>query len=153
MTTLVPVVELAKALKTELDSALGVDFQRVYAPFMSAEDCATDTYLIMANTEEISTKRRIDILKLSIVLAYQLKLPDASPDYRDPLKNTPFFDGCMEKVEDIKALFREGGALNEKSISNCVFQSISNSPIYRPDFVVDYQIFTSEIKLDFLSEE
>ena len=75
---------------------------------MSAEDCATDTYLIMANTEEISTKRRIDILKLSIVLAYQLKLPDASPDYRDPLKNTPFFDGCMEKVEDIKALFREG---------------------------------------------
>lgn len=151
--TTVPVVELAKALKTELDTALSVTFQRVYAPFLNAEECASDTYLIMANSEDISPKRRIDVLKLSIVLAYQLKLPNATAEYRDPLKNIPFFDACMEKVEAIKALFREGGALNEKEISNCVYLSMSNSPIYRPDFIVDFQIFTSEIKLDFWSKE
>lgn len=149
----VPVVELAKALKTELDAALGVEFQRAYAPFLSAEECATDTYLILASAEEITTKRRVSSSKLSIALAYQLKIPNVTPSEPNPLKNLDFFDGCMEKVEAIKALFREDGALFEKDVSGCVFQAISNSPIYRPDFIVDYQIFTSEIKLDYLSED
>lgn len=151
--TTVPIVELAKALKTELDSALTVSFVRSYIPFTNPEDCTNGLYLIMANSEETTTKRRIDVLKPSIVLAYQRTLPESSNSYPDPLKNLPFFDECMEKVEDIKALFREGGSLNEKTISGCVFLQMSNSPIYRPDFILDYQIFTSEIRLDFISED
>lgn len=147
-----PIVELAKALKTRLDTALSVTFERAYVPFLNREDVEDGKYILMASSEDTTTRRLVDTDKASIVVAYQKALPDSTTAYPDPLKNIPFFDDCMEKVEAMKALFREGGALNLVDLYGYVYLSQSNVPLYRPDFILDYQIFTSEVRLDFIRE-
>ncbi len=85
-----PIVELAKALKTRLDTELSVTFERAYVPFLNREDVEDGKYILMGSSEDTTTRRLVDTDKASIVVAYQKALPDSTTTYPDPLKNNPF---------------------------------------------------------------
>ncbi len=59
----------------------------------------------------------------------------------------------MQDVESVvKAPFRPGGALRNKPIANCEFRNFSHVPLYRADWLLDDQIFTSIVELVFTFE-
>lgn len=149
-----PIVALTTALITAINMAGSKSVVRRYVRFYAAKDLPDNgQWFAIGIEEDFTKKRRTDIVKLSVDVGFQRGLPDASEDYPDPLTNLPFLDACMAEVESVKALFREGGALAEAEIGNkWVFESMSQSPIYRPELLVENQIFTSVIRLTFLTE-
>lgn len=148
------VVTLATALITELATA-GKTATRRYVPFFEANEVADGKWFVMAATEEVQKKRAIDLETHAVDVAYQRALPGSQAGAENPLENNTFLDACMAEVETVKALFREGGSLSAKDIGSkkWVVVRMSNSPIYRPDLLLENQIFTSVIRLEFLAQE
>lgn len=149
-----PIVTLTQALITAINGQ-GKNLVRRYVRFYVASDLPAEGQWFAAGVDEDYTKKRIvDIVKPSVDVAFQRPLPAASAAYPDPINNLPFLDQCMAEVETVKAMFREGGALAEKEISEkWVFESMNNSPLYFPNLLVENQIFTSVIRMTFLTEQ
>lgn len=149
----VPIVTLTTAVITAINGQ-GKNLVRRYVRFYVAKDLPADgQWFAIGVDEQINKKRTTDIVKPVVDVAFQRPLPAASSQYPDPVNNLPFLDQCMDEVESVKALFREGGALAEFEFGNkWAFESMENSPIYRPDLLVENQIFTSVIRLTFLTE-
>lgn len=149
-----PIVALTTALITAINSAAGKTMVRRYVRFYAAKDLPdAGQWFAMGTEEDFTKKRQTDIVKLSVDVGYQRPLPEATGPNPTPHDNLEFLDACMAEVETVKALFREGGALALAEIANkWVFQSMSNSPIYRPELLVENQIFTSVTRLTFLTE-
>jgi len=145
---------LTEALITAINTAGSKSVVRCYVRFYAAKDLPeAGQWFAIGIEEDFTKKRRTDITKLSVDVGFQKRLPDASEAYPNPLDNLPFLDDCMAEVESVKAMFREGGALADAEIGNkWVFESMSQSPIYRPELLVENQIFTSVIRLTFLTE-
>lgn len=144
----VPIIDLTNAVVLAIN-AYGKAMSRRYVHFRSASDVAVGQWFAMAATEEIAKKRLVDTVKYNVDIAYQRALPSGD----DPLGNTVFLDACMEEVESVKAMFREGGDMEDVEFgSNWVFLGMTNSPIYRPEMLLENQIFTSVIRLEFLAQ-
>lgn len=152
MTT--PIVELTKALIIAIN-AQGKSLVRRYVRFYVAAGLPAEGQWFAIGVEEDATKKRhIDIVTHAVDVAFQRALPPASAGQPDPMNNLAFLDDCMLEVESVKAMFRAGGPLADVAIDGkWVFQSMANSPIYRPDLLVENQIFTSVIRLTFLTEQ
>lgn len=149
-----PVVALTTALITAINSAGSKSVVRRYVRFYAAKDLPeAGQWFAIGSEEDFAKKRRTDITKLSVDVGFQRPLPAASAGQPEPVNNLPFLDACMAEVESVKALFREGGALADAEIGNkWVFESMSHSPIYRSELLVENQIFTSVVRLTFLTE-
>lgn len=145
-----PVLSLATALTTKLNELTGKQFIRRYAPFYESKDIESGKWLVLAAAEEYSqVARSVGRTIVSVDVGYQVQMPPANNTNPDPLANLTFLDGCLNEVESVKALFKEGGPLQSVSFSDFVFKSMSNSPIYRTDILIEQQIFISVIRLDF----
>ncbi len=148
-----PIITLTQALITAINNQ-GKNLVRRYVRFYVAKDLpAEGQWFAIAVDEQLQKKRTTDIVKPMVDVAFQRPLPPASQANPDPTNNLTFLDACMDEVESVKALFREGGALAEAEIGGkWVLEAMDNSPIYRPDLLVENQIFTSVIRLTFLTE-
>lgn len=148
------IVALADALITEFATA-GKTFTRRYIPFFDAKSVENGKWFVVAAAEEVTKKRATDSVVHGVDIAYQKALPASQAGAENPLENNTFIDACMTEVESVKALFREGGSLNDKDIGakKWVVLRMTNNPIYRPDLLLENQIFTSVIRLEFLAQE
>lgn len=150
MTT--PIISLSNAVRDAVSNATGKTFTRRYAPYYEAADVQSGVWYVVATTETVQKKRRVDIAHAEISLAYQIALPDSTSENPKPLENNTFLDSCMAEVESVKSLFRENGDLADASIGNWAFLKMTNDPIYVPNMLEDHLIFTSVIRLEFLAE-
>lgn len=149
-----PIVTLTQALITAINGQ-GKNLVRRYVRFYVAKDLPADGQWFAVGVDEDFTKKRIvDFVKPTVDVAFQRPLPAASGQYPDPTNNLPFLDECMAEVETVKVMFRAGGVLAEKEIGGkWVMESMTNSPIYLPNLLLENQIFTSVIRLTFLTEQ
>lgn len=150
-----PTIELAKELITQLELHTEYDFERRVAPYLKRPDVVGGKWIVIASGDSQARRgRKVDLSTLTIDIAYQEALPDKTTANPNPLENLTWFDATMAKVESLKNLFRPGGELHEHvfATGDAIFQSMENAPLYRPDLHVDYQIFTSVVRLEFLAE-
>ena len=80
-------------------------------------------------------------------------MPDKTDDEPDPLENATWFDAVMAKIETVKNAFRGDGNLRQDTFAGGFqFSTMTNTPIYRPDLMMDFQIFTAVIRFEFVGE-
>lgn len=143
-----PIKVLAIALLAELNSATGKTFTRRYAPYYDSEQLVEAKYFVIATRERNSVAARtVERSDLTILVGVQQALPDTADKNDEFIENTEWLDDRMDEVETIKALFRPGGALRNKSIGGCEFKSMANDPVYMPELLLDNAIFTSMLEL------
>lgn len=148
-----PVIDLAISLISDLQTQTGLTFTRRIAPYLKREDITGGKWIvIVAGDEQETAGRHIDRSTLTVDVAYQEPLPEKTDAQPNPLENLSWFDVTMAKVEDVKNLFRGNGPLRDAAYDGLVFFRMINTPIYRPDLHVDYQIFTSVVRLEFVGE-
>ena len=69
------------------------------------------------------------------------------------MENKTWFDAVMAKLEEIKNLFRGDGDLRQATFADGFqFSTMTNTPIYRPDLIQDFQIFTAVMRFEFVGE-
>jgi hypothetical protein len=151
MTTIVPIIDLAQAVRVAVAAATGKTVSRRYAPHFDKKDpeLQAGEWFVVVTAEDLRKKRHTQFPRLTVELAYQRALPDSTTEFKDPLSNLPFLDGCMAEVQGVKNLFGEGGSLQRKILAECDLADVSNNPLYRPDLLYDLSIFTSVIKLEY----
>ena len=151
-----PIITLVAELKTQLEFYVGGTFERRNAPYFKREQVTAGKWIIVPAADEQAIRSRAgDRSTLTIDVAYQQALPDKTDANPDPTENHSWFDARMATVEAVKNLFRGGGQgplRNRVWTSSFYFQTMENAPIYRPDMIQDYQIFTSVIRLTFAGE-
>ena len=149
-----PAITLTDDLITELETATGYTFTRRISPYLKREDIAGGKWLAVATGDEQAIKaREVDRTTLTIDIAYQEPLPDKTDDEPDPMENKTWFDAVMAKLEEIKNLFRGDGDLRQATFAGGFqFSTMTNTPIYRPDLIQDFQIFTAVIRFEFVGE-
>lgn len=149
-----PVITLADDLKTTLAAETGYTFERRVAPYWERKQVSVGKWVVIPATKETEIKARaVDRTRIAIDVAYQQALPESTDSQPDPIENHPWFDANMAKIETVEALFRPGGNLREHLFAlGFYFQSLENNPIYRPDLLQDYQIFTSVVRITFDGE-
>lgn len=153
-----PVITLADDLLAALndDNNTPYTFERRVGPYLKKEDVAAGKWIVVpAGDVGTIRAREVDRSVLTIDVGYQEALPEKSTAQPNPLENLPWFDERMARLEVVKALFRGQGDLRNAKFdpdAEFVFQSMENSPIYRPDLMQDYQIFTAVIRLEFAGE-
>lgn len=151
-----PVITLADDLVSKLNTQTGYTFERRQAPYLNRSLLTSGKWIVVpaGDSQEIGA-RKVDKTTLTVDVGYQEALPAKTDAEPDPIENQTFFDDRMSKLEVVKALFRGEGALRNADFnpsSSFVFQSMNNTPIYRPDLMNDHQIFTAVIRLEFLGE-
>lgn len=150
----VPIIVLRDDVRTQIQNDAGITIENRRAPYLSAADVASGKWiLVTAGDDQAIAGRQVDRTTLTIDLAWQIKLPDKSATVSNPLEDEDFFESQMQAVETVKNLFRGGGTLRDTRFSGGFdFLRFTNSPIYRPDMLIEHQIFTSVIRLEFLGE-
>jgi hypothetical protein len=159
MPTTIPVFDLRDAVADQIAAAIGTPVEKRIVAYTKRADVRTGKWIATAAGEEtIIVGRSVDESTLTIDVGYQIALPESTADYPDPMENTPWFAEQMAAVESVKLLFRgetddhEAGALRDADFSGMSFVRLTNGPIYRPDLLIDFQIFTSVIRLEFIGE-
>ncbi len=152
---MVPVIQLANALIALINGNLSPspNLIRRYMPYYDAAQVKDGKWFVVVSADEAKQINKVDSSKLSIDIGYQRGLPPTSKDYADPTENLPFLDACMEVVETMLVPFAEGGFVRDSSIANrWVLRDATRPLLYVPSMLLEYQIFTSVIKLEFFDE-
>lgn len=146
------IVELAAALETRLEAELGIAIDRVYAPIFDPAALASARWLLMVAELDTSNERReLSDASLAVDLALQQALPD--PDARDgDAIPADWCDARLADVAAVRALFDPGGSLRDEWLADCEFKRYSQSPLYRPDLLLNHGIFTAVLRLFFYYE-
>lgn len=150
-----PIVELADDLVSKLATATGYTFARRMGPYLQRDDLDDGGrwIVVAAGDEQTAKARQVDRSTLIVDVAYQEALPESTDAAPNPLENLSWLDARMERVENVKNAFRGEGSLRDADWpGDLVFVRMTNSPIYRPDILTDYQIFTAVIRLEFVGE-
>lgn len=152
-----PVITLADDLVTNLNTQLsGYNFERRVGPYLKKSEIASGKWIVVpAGDEQEIRARQVDRSTLTVDVAYQEPLPDTTDAQPNPIENLPWFDANMAKIDAVKALFRGEGAFRNMAFDpngEFILQSMTNTPIYRPDLMQDHQIFTAVIRLEFAGE-
>lgn len=143
-----PITTLAIALAAQLSTALGVTVERRYAPYLDAAQLVTAKWILLAaGDERVTPGRGVEVDELTVHVALQIAMPDVDDRDDEYLDNLPFLDEQMNAVEQLKALYRPGGALRSVDVAGCEFRRLRNTPIYRPELLLDDGIFTSVVEL------
>lgn len=148
-----PILELADEVKSQLATATGYAFTRRNKPFVKRDDIVDGKWFVVPAGEETATAaRQVDKSTLTVDVAYQRALPAPSTDNPDPAENQTWFDNEMAIVENVKNCFRPEGSLRDASFLEFKFLRMTNTPIYRPEHLHEYAIFTAVIRLEFVGE-
>ncbi|QDV26934.1 hypothetical protein [Aureliella helgolandensis] len=147
-----PIQELTIALQSAIAAELSIVIERRKIAYFTPGEVREGKYIIVGIGEDTNAKRGIDLLDLQVDLGYQIALPEPTESNPDPANNIPWSDEQEQKVDAIKQLFRPDGALRDRAIAGVNYLRMQNTPIYRPDMLLDNQIFTSVIRLEFRSE-
>lgn len=153
-----PVITLADDLLAALndDDNTPYTFERRVGPYLKKEDVAGGKWIVVPAGEVGAIRaREVDRTVLTVDVGYQEALPEKTAEQPNPLENLPWFDERMSRLEVVKALFRGSGDLRNTRFDpggEFVLQSMENTPIYRPDLMTDYQIFTAVVRLEFAGE-
>ena len=147
-----PIIQLADALTTELSTQLAVTVARRYSPYMKTAELVEPKWLlVIAGDDTDSAKRNIVDAELAIDVCLQAAHPDRT-DRDDEAIDVDWCDQCVADLGRLKDLFRPGGALRNARIANCDFRRYENSPIFRPDLLLEYGIFTGVVRLIYTFE-
>lgn len=151
-----PVIALANLAVTLLNQQIGKTFVRRYSPNFEVEQVKDGLWFVMSTSDMTDTKAAdVDITKLEIDVCYQRALPEPTTQYKIPYENLPFIDECMDEVESVKKLFREGGAFRVIETNGFsplyTFLSMSASPLYSQEALLDWGLFISGIRLKFFA--
>lgn len=147
-----PVISLVDAVIAAINGAASKSIVRRYAPFDESASLPGGKWEAFASTEDVTKKRRVDVVRSTVGLVYRRTMPAANSGAPNPLENNTFLDGCMNEVESVKALFREDGALADTAIADkWVFESMRNNPVYNPEVLKNNQLFVSIVFLEFLT--
>ncbi len=149
-----PILDVRNAVADALHTALpSVDFEKRFVGYLTRADVLDGKWLVTPAGDDRANAARVVVKSTAIVdVNWQIALPESSDTYPDPLKNTPWFDEQMQTVETVKELFATDGELRDADFAGFRFLRLSNNPIYRPDLLTDYQIFTSVVRLELLGE-
>ena len=149
-----PIIEVRNAVADALETALpAITFEKRFVGYLKRADVTIGKWLVTPAGDERKTAARDVVLSTAVVdVIWEIALPESTDTYPDPLGNTTWFDTQMQAVETVKDLFATDGQLRYSSFAGFGFVRLSNNPIYRPDLLTDYQIFTSIVRLELLGE-
>lgn len=149
----VPVIELAKAVRSALATQTGKPWERRYVPYFERSELASMKYLVGLAGDELGTVRRqLQDGELSIVLGFQQALPEVSDRDDEFIENETWLDARMQEVHDVKSLFLPGGSMRDLVLSSCEFKSMRNDPLYSPLVLLQSGIFQSTLELTYVME-
>jgi hypothetical protein len=152
-------IQVAEALRSAIATALGVAVERRYSAYYDKQAVVDGKYLVVGASSELEGKRGIDQLLIAIDVGYQRALPDPTESQPDPLGNITWLDAESEKVQAIKDLFAAGdelspgGSLRNMDFAGATYLRWTNSPLYRPDLLLNNSIYTSVIRCEFRVED
>lgn len=150
-------LEVTKALHAAINPIVACE--RRYVAYFEKEDVVDGRYLIVAAESEHQEKRSVAHEQVEVDVLYQRALPAPTPEYKEPKHNVPWLDEQAGKLSAITDLFqppnevRPEGVLRGQKFAGASFLSWSNSPIYRPDMLRDYSIFTAVARFTFRVED
>jgi hypothetical protein len=152
-------IQVAEALRSAIATALGVTVERRYTAYFDKQDVEGGKYLVVGAATELEGKRGVDQLTIAIDVGYQRALPAPTEAQPDPSNNIAWLDAESEKVQAIKNLFAAGdelggeGALRSMDFAGATYLRWTNSPLYRPDMLLNNSIYTSVIRCEFRIED
>jgi hypothetical protein len=146
-----PLIETAEALRSAVQAAISQVVTRRYVPYYQSNDVIEAKRFVLLSREEVETARSTDRTTLTLGLVYQIALPKSTTANGNPLDNVEWLDQQMEEVEELRALFREGGSLLRAELAGgkASFKQFQTHEPYRPDMLMENNIFTSVTLLDF----
>ena len=149
-----PVIELRDAVADALNVALAPSsFEKRWVAYLKRKDVEEGKWLVTpAGDDRITAAKAVVKSNLVVDVIWQISLPDSTDAAPDPLQNDAWFTAQMDRIETVKELFATDGDLRDEQFAGFDFFRLTNSPIYRPDLLTDYQIFTSVVRLEFLGE-
>ena len=149
-----PVITLADDLVSRLGTATGYSFVRRNGPYLKASDVVDQCWLVVpASQTQAIVGRQVDRCVLGCDVALQIALPEPTDLEPSPMENQAWFDEQMDAIERVIRCFRQNGSLrNVEFAGGLFFQSMTNQPIYRPDLLIDQQMFISVVRLEFAGE-
>lgn len=146
------IIELADGVANAIYQKSAIVVRRRYLPYYEAKDVVDGKWFVVISEEDANIKRHVDVPKLTVDLGFQQALNEPTDAIPNPSDDLSTIDAMMEKVENVKLLFSEDGALRRETIANCVLQSYRHAPLYRQDFLYEMGIFFSVIRLEYLAE-
>jgi hypothetical protein len=152
MTT--PIIEVRNAVADALHAAFpAITFEKRFVGYLKRADVIEGKWLVTPAGDDRANAAKVVVKSTAFVdVIWQIALPESTDAFPDPLENTTWFDAQMQAVETVKELFATDGELRDVDFAGFQFLRLSNNPIYRPDLLTDYQIFTSVVRLELLGE-
>lgn len=150
----VPVIALADDVAAKLATENGFTFERRVAPYLEREQVVEGKWIVIAAGDTQSIKaRQVDGTTLTVDVAYQVAAPEVTDAEPDPIENADWFAAAMQLVETVKNCFRGEGELRDAAFAGgFAFATMTNNPIYRLDMLINYEIFTAVVRLEFVGE-
>lgn len=142
-----PIIALSTALAPALTTALGVTVERRYAPYMDAKQLRTPRWILAIGGDDTDNPRRHLV---DGELAIDVALQAAHPDRETRDEQSISTDWCDARVADLgrlKDLFRPGGSMRDQRPANCDFRRYENTPLYRPDLLLENSLFVGVVRL------
>lgn len=146
-------VQLRTAVATAISAALEISIEEVHIPHFDANDVQEETWIAAVGSDELSANRRtIAENELAIDIALQHAHPKRA-QRDDPEFDTNWIDGRINRLGDVKDLFKPGGALRDQVlIGSAEFQRYENSPVFVDDLLFENRIFTGVVRLIYTHE-
>jgi len=150
----VPAIVLLDDVIAKVGTELSITIERRVAPYFRRDQMTGGKWIGMIGTELLEiVARQVDRVTIGLVLAYQEPTPDKTAANPNPAENKTWFDARLQKIEDVKNLFRGEGQLRDSTFSGGMhFAGFENSPLYDPQLLYDKQIFQSVIVMEFAGE-
>lgn len=155
-------VDLFKGLTEELQAALSpLSVERRYMPRQDLEDLGDmkiSVFIMGAEHNEIA-RGVVAQERFSFGIAVQKAVGDQVPvdingdPVLDGIDNLAAGDEVLNKLEQIKDLWRPGGSLRNKPIANCTFVEFISEPVYESIHLVMQGIFTGVLDVTYTYSE
>lgn len=154
-----PLVTLFKELLVQINAELpDLGTKRRYMPYIKAEELGDDIKVsLFLETNEDGKLGRSDVDTHLVTFGISVQQLVARPSdddadgqpVLDGVDNLAHGDAVLNIVEQIKDLWRTGGALRERDIANYSFKEMVHDPIYEPIHLMSIGVFTSIIDVTY----
>lgn len=151
-------VTLFKELLVQMKVALPLlSIERRYMPYIDAAELDGVKVSLFLETNEDGKLGRSDVDTHLVTFGIAVQQVVAPPSVNDadnnPVKdgvdNLAHGDAVLNIVEQIKDLWRTGGALQERDIAGYSFKEMVHDPIYEPIHLMSIGVFTSIIDVTY----
>lgn len=152
------IIELVKALKTELETELNRTVNRKYVAYSPGSIIKSEQINIYPFTDDSTIVTRCANLNIfEIVIEIVQSLPESgNQSISEPdadINNLDFLDQRMATVQTVRDLFTDTGALKDKLIGGCYSRGIDQPSLYVADALVSHRVFWSAFKVTFTFAE